>query len=253
MYNVLLNQEISQATQAFLSQFFAVPEDDMESTRVPTGTVEFIHALLARAEDDWNQEKSEFQCCYREQFRLEDGVCDAITRITAAAELLVKCNYVITYRCDDWTGRRQLNALRKPFVEQACRLVKLVAEMTNALQVKNLVKKVENAIVDPDLRGDAVEHLFVRKVRMSYAEHLANLCVRIHEMYQSALPAELPIMRLRAQIYRNMAALLIEIARADEQHQRDVVGLLKDGRPTPGIVAEINALLGAQSEHESHE
>src|SRR5262249_37323574 len=121
----------------------------------------------------------------------------------------------------------------------------LIRGMIDALQEKTLVKEVENAIPDTDLRTDDVELLFVRKLRLSYAEHLANMCVRMHEMYQFALPVELNLIKLRATVYRHMGPLLIEIAKAEELLQKDVIALFS-GQTTPRMMAAINALVGAE-------
>lgn len=221
MYNVLLNRDILQSTNGFSSEFFPVPENLLQPAHVPAGVLEFIQSLISRIETDWDKEKAEFQRCYRMQHRLENGVWDLITRITAAAELLVKCNYVITYRADGIGSSTQLRATRQPFVNETCRLYRLIMGIIDALQVKDLAKEVENPKLDLCLRGDEIELLFVRKLRMSYAEHLANVCVRIHEIYQAALPAEVQVIRLRAKIYRNTAALLIELARVEELYQKE--------------------------------
>src|SRR5579862_5396225 len=107
MYSVLLNREIFQATKTYQSQFLAVPTDPNESFSVPAGTLDFIKSLITRAKDDWSQEETEFQRCYREQSQLEHSVRDSITRVTCAAELLMRCNYIVTYRYD-WSDRHDL-------------------------------------------------------------------------------------------------------------------------------------------------
>lgn len=144
MYNVLLNRDIFQSSKSFAAGFFMIPENLLESATIPAGTLEFIQALLTRAETEWENEKDQVRRCYRLQFALETAALDAITRITVAAELLIKCNYVITYRMDGIEDRH-LKSLRQPFVDQACRLIHLVISITSALQQKALVKEVENA------------------------------------------------------------------------------------------------------------
>lgn len=218
MYNVLLNREILQSAGGFSSEFFSVPEDLLDTAEVPAGFLEFIRALIGRIEADWDKEKAEFQRCYRLQHRLENGVWDLITRMTVAAEQLVKCNYVITYRADVATAGG-IRAMRQPFIDETCRLYRLITGVIDALQLKDLANEVENPKPDLCLRGDDLELLFVRKLRMSYAEHLAGMCVRLHEIYSAALPAEVQAVRLRARVFRNMAALLIDLARADEAYQ----------------------------------
>ncbi len=222
MYNVLLSRDLFQTTRAYYNQVFPVSQNLLEDVSIPAATADYVLTLITRAEADWSGEKDTFRRCYRDKNALESVVLEAITRITAAAELLNRCNYVITYRSELGT-RQQLKAARQPYVDATCRLMRLITSVIDALQVKELAKETTNAMPDLCLRGDAVELLFVRKLRMSYAEHLADLCYRIHEMYQSAIPTELQPIRLRARVYRNTAAVLIDLARAEEQFQADVI------------------------------
>lgn len=217
MYNVLLTRDVLQSGKALIAEFFPIPDDLEKSARVPAGTVTFVQALLTRAEDDWARERAEFRRCFRTEGYLENSVCDSITRMTVAAELLSRCNYAITYRSEGELLRDKLKRDRQPFVDEALRLIRLIKDITAALQVKVLVKEVKNPLPDLYLRGAEMELLLVRKLRMSYADHLANLGARLQETYQSALPVESEVLRLRAQVYRNTAALLIDLSRADEE------------------------------------
>ena len=230
MYNVLLNRDLFNTTRAYYNQIFPLPGSLLEDARIPAGTVEYIQTLIVRAEEDWASEQETFRRCYRHKDTLEGVVCEAITRITAAAELLNRCNYVITYQ-SELGSRKELIARRQPYVDLTIRLVKLIKSISDALQLKELAKEIPNAMPDMCLRGDNVELLRVRKLRLSYAEHLADLCYRIHEMYQSAVPTDLNLIRLRARVYRNTAALLVDLARVEEQFQTDVIEWFRSVQP----------------------
>lgn len=223
MYNVLLNSEILKTTRTYIEQSFPLTEDWEKQEPVPAGTLELIQSLTTRAENEWRQEQDAFRRCYRVQGHLEIGVLNLITRATAAAELLNKCNYVITYSPAAYPepSLEETRRLRQPFIDESCRLLRLVMSIVDALQVKTFVREIQNPLPDLWLRSDEHQQIFVRKLRMSYAEHLGNLAVRIFEMYSSALPVELKMVRLRAQVYRNQAAVLIDLARAEEEQQKE--------------------------------
>lgn len=208
MYNVILHKSILQATRDLFTALF--PGDGHFPVYLPGGSLELLQSLIAGAESDWANESSYFSTYFGSVMCFDNRAVKPITKATLAVEHLIKCTGIINYgtppaSIDQYRERQQ------KFANEACRLLRLIKTIADVLQNKSL----KNGMSEKE---EVV--LQVRKHRLRYTDHLADLAVLICKHYYAFIPDQGAGFQMRAQVQRNMAALLIDIARSDEQLAR---------------------------------
>ncbi|MBY0358578.1 MAG: hypothetical protein K2W82_11300 [Candidatus Obscuribacterales bacterium] len=206
-YEVRLDKATLQQTRDFIGQFFdSHPTAIEKHGRIPGGTYRIFQGLINRAESDWQREKVYFEELYGSINCFDNRLLIPLSRLTATVELGCRCSNIVTY------GKSYTQAPVADWQEKF---------NTQALRMFNLIKQIAQGLQKKDLKNGTLaseaELLLVRKYRLRHACHLADLAMTLRQHYfLKSRSRSQSVLELHAQCQRNLAALLIDISRADE-------------------------------------
>lgn len=205
-YEVRLDKKTLQQCRDFIDQFFAsLPTGIHKQGRIPGGTLELLQGLINNVESDWVREATYFGELYGSINCFDNRLLIPLSRLTIAVELGSRCSNIVTY--GNSYKSQDVVPWQEQFDEQATHLLKVICRIAEGLQKRDL----KNPRNDKEK-----EILLVRKYRLRYASHLANLAMTIRQHYFLNAAQGEKALALHAQVQRNLAAVLIDCARVNE-------------------------------------
>lgn len=201
MYNVRLNKTALHSGRDFVNNFVLSLK---ASDSFPAGTPELLRTFLARAEADWKQYASYFDENY--DSAVFGIAVQAVTHATVACELATELHGVLRMEYAP-LEREVLTDSHRQFANDTRRLLNL---MTNMVEVLKSNKVVDNV--------SAEKKVAIRLQRLAYAQHLADIAVRVckPDSYTYKHPETEKWLGVRGRVKRAIVTAMIESARFDE-------------------------------------